>query len=54
MDTRVKKCMYKESKKDIYSTLEASIIFWEKRPKSLEEIGYQRNEYEWCVMNRIC
>ena len=21
--------------------------------KILEEMGYQRNEYEWCVMNKI-
>ena len=40
------KCMYAESKKAIYGTLEASLLFWAKRSKSLEEMGYQRNEYK--------
>ena len=40
---RVGKCMYAESKKAIYGTLEASLIFWGKLSKSLEEMGYQRN-----------
>ena len=30
------KCMYAESKKDIYGTLEASLIFWGEFSKSLE------------------
>ena len=50
---RGRKCMYAESKKDIYGTLEASLLFWGKFSKSLEEMGYQRNEYDWCVMNNI-
>ena len=45
--------MYAESKKAIYGTLEASLLFWKKLSKSLEEMGYQRNEYDWCVMNKI-
>ena len=45
--------MYAEAKKSIYRTLEASLIFWAKLSKILEEIGYQRNEYNWCVMNNI-
>ena len=24
-----------------------------KLSKNLEEMGYQRNEYNWCVMNKI-
>ena len=48
-----RKCMYVESKKVIYGTLETSLLFWEKLSKSLEEMGYQRNEYDWCVMNKI-
>ena len=47
------KCMYAESKKAIYGTLEASIIFWGGFSKSLEELGYQINEYDCCVMNKI-
>ena len=34
--------MYEEAKKDIYGTLEASLIFWTKISKSLEEMVYQR------------
>ena len=48
-----RKCMYAESKKSIYGTLEVSLLFWVKLSKILEEMGYQRNEYEWCVMNKI-
>ena len=43
--------MYAESNKAIYGTLEASLLFWAKLSKSLKEMGYQINEYEWCVMN---
>ena len=50
---RGRKCMYAEAKKAIYGTLEASLLFWAKLSKSLEEMGYQRNEYDWCVMNKI-
>ena len=42
-----------EDKKAIYGTLEALLLFWEKLSKSLEEMGYQRNEYDWCVTNKI-
>ena len=45
--------MYAEGKKSIYITLEASLIFRSKLSKILEEIGYQRNEYNWCVMSNI-
>ena len=52
-DIRERKCMYAESNKAIYGTLESSLLFWAKLSKSLEEMGYQRNEYEWCVVNKI-
>ena len=45
--------MYAEAKKAIYGTLKASLLFWAKLSKSLEEMGYQRNEYDWCVMKKI-
>ena len=45
--------MYAEAKKAIYGTVEASLLFWAKLSKSLEEMGYQRNEYDWCVMENI-
>ena len=38
-----RKCMYEEAKKAIYGTLEASLLFWAKLSKILEEMGYQRN-----------
>ena len=50
---RGKKCMYAEAKKDIYGTLDASPLFWGKLRKILEEMGYHRNEYDWCVINKI-
>ena len=52
-DKRGRKCMYAESKKAVYGTLKASLLFWGKLSKILEEMGYQRNEYDWCVMNKI-
>ena len=52
-DKRGRNCMYAEAKKVIYGTLEASLLFQEKLSKSLEEMGQQRNEYDWCVMNKI-
>ena len=48
-----RKCMYAEAKKGVYGTLEAPLLFWAKLSKILEEMGYQRNEYDWCVMNNI-
>ena len=53
IDKRGRKCMYSEAKKAIYGTLEASLLFWAIFSKSLEEMGYQRNEYDCCVMNKI-
>ena len=48
-----RKWMYTEAKKAIYGTLESSLLFWGKLSKSFEEMGYQRNENDWCVMNKI-
>ena len=45
--------MYAEANKVVYGTLEASILFWGELSKILEKMGYQRNEYDWCVMNNI-
>ena len=33
---RWKKCIYAETKKDIYDTIEASLLFWTKLSKTLE------------------
>ena len=46
-----RKCMYTESKKAIYGTLETSLLFWGKLSKILEEMGYEINEYKWCALN---
>ena len=48
-----RKCMYAEANNAVYGTLEASLLFWGKLSKILEEMVYQRNEYGWCVMNKI-
>ena len=45
--------MYAESKKDIYVTLDAPLLFGGKLSKILEDMGYQRNKYGWYVMNKI-
>ena len=42
-DKHRRKCMYTESRKAAYGTLEASLLFWGKLSKRLEEMGYQRN-----------
>ena len=47
------KCIYTEANKDIYGNLDASLLFWGKRSKSLKVMGYKRNEYDWCIMNKI-
>ena len=38
--------MHEEANKVLYGTLEASILFWKNISKSLEEMGYQVNEYD--------
>ena len=45
--------MHEKAKKAIYGTLEASLLFWAKHSIRLEEMGYQRNEYNWCAMHKI-
>ena len=48
-----KQCIYSEPKKAIYVTIEASLLFWTKLSKILEDMGYQRNKYDWCIVNKI-
>ena len=45
--------MYSEAKKAIYGNPEVSLLFWAKLPKNFEEMSYQRNEYDRCIMNKI-
>jgi hypothetical protein len=48
-----KKVMYVELNKALYGTLDASLLFWKKLSKTLEDWGYERNPYDWCVMNKM-
>ena len=50
---RHKKCMYAGANKTIYGNLEALLLFWTKLSKTPEEMVYQRNEYDWCVMKKM-
>ena len=43
-DKQRKRCVYAEYKKAIYGTLEASLLFWAKLSKRIEEMGYQINK----------
>ena len=52
MDIRSIKCIYEESKKVIYFTLEASLLFWTKLSKSLDKIGYHRKKCDCCMMKK--
>ena len=52
-DIHGRKYVYAEAKKAIYGTPEVSLIFWANVSKGLEEMVYQRNQYNCCVMNKI-
>ena len=52
LDTLGRKFMCAESKKSVYATLEASLIFWTKISKSLEKLCYQINKYHRFVMKK--
>ena len=45
--------MYAEANKAIYSILEASLLFWTKASKILEEMGYQRHKYNLFIMKKL-
>jgi Reverse transcriptase (RNA-dependent DNA polymerase) len=47
------KVIYAEVKKAIYGMLQASLMFYKKLRRDLEEIGYRVNPYDPCVANRI-
>ena len=48
-----KTVMYVELNKALYGTLDASLLFWKELTKTLEGWGYERNPYDWCVMNKM-
>ena len=37
----------------LYGTLKAAIIFWKKLSKSLKDMGFTINPYDWCIANNI-
>ena len=45
--------MYAELNKALYGTLKAALLFWKKLTSYLESLGFKRNEYDWCVMNKM-
>ena len=36
----------------IYGTIKAAILFYKKLNKDLNELGFEYNHYDLCVMNR--
>ena len=53
LDIRGRKIMHKEAKKAIYSTLEASLLFWTKLLQESIKMGYKRKKYDWCVIKKF-
>jgi Reverse transcriptase (RNA-dependent DNA polymerase) len=47
------KILYVEVLKALYGMLQASLLFYKKLRKDLEEIGFEVNPYDPCVANRI-
>ena len=50
---RGKKVLYLEILRAIYVMLEASLFWYRKFKKELEEIGFEFNNYDPCVANRV-
>ena len=48
-----KPVLYGESRKAIYGTLNASLLFYKKFIKSIQDWGFELNTYEWCCANKI-
>ena len=44
--------IYAQLTKALYGQLEAALLFWKLLTKQLEQWGFTRNEYDWCVMNK--
>ena len=46
--------LYTELNKALYGTLQAVLLFWQKLSTFLtQKHGFVRNEYDWCVINKI-
>ena len=37
----------------LYGTLDTALLFWKKLSGSLEEWGFERNPYDWCMVNKM-
>ena len=37
----------------LYETLKSAILFWKKLSKSLKEMGFTINPYDWCIAKNI-
>ena len=48
-----KPVLYRDARKAIYGTLKASLLFYKKLVKSLQDWGFELNPYEWCCSNKI-
>ena len=44
--------LYVELKKSLYGTLQAALLFWQNLTSSLQEWGFEKNPYDWCVENK--
>lgn len=53
MNNGKKTVMYAELKKALYGTLDATLLFWKNLSKKLEAWGFERNPYDWCVVNKM-
>ena len=47
------KVLFAEIKKAIYGTTNTSLLFWLKLSASLKDMSFERNPYDWCVMNKM-
>ena len=47
-----KPILYVELKKALYRTLQATLLFWQKLSKQLEDWGFKFNPHDWCVANK--
>ena len=46
--------LYTELDKALYGMLQAALLFWQKLSIFLtEKHGFMRNEYDWCVVNKM-
>jgi len=45
-------CIYVQLNKALYGTLQGALRFWEDLSTFLLGLGFTRNPYDWCVMNK--